>query len=62
MVEFSGLNEKQMQWINCLTNIKIAFNVIGMSVADVDLQINDDDDGDDDDDDDVQCSTRHGEW
>ena len=48
-----------------LQKSKIAFNAIGMSVADVDLQDYDDEDGDggdDDDDDDVQCSTRHGEW
>ena len=49
-----------------LQKSKIAFNAIGMSVADVDLQNDDDEDGDedgdDDDDDDVQCSTRHGEW
>ena len=44
-----------------LQKSKIAFNAIGMSVADVDLQDDDDEDGDDDDDD-VQCSTRHGEW
>ena len=61
MVEFPGLNEKQMQWITCLTNSKIAFNAIGMSVADDDDD-EDGDDGGDDDDDVVQCSTRHGEW
>ena len=44
-----------------LQKSKIAFNTIGMSVADVDLQNDDDEDGDDDDGD-VQCSTRHGEW